>query len=258
MKKLSPEALKEFLDEKAAYYEQPLFITDDPIQIPHAFSKKEDIEISAFLTSLIAWGQRKTIIRNAEGLMQLMEYSPHAFLMEMNTGDEKRFGDFVHRTFNGEDCRFFIQRLSRMYRNEGGLEGSLGKLVAEHGSELGLSLFKAQFFNGSPPVRSMKHLADPMRGSSAKRLNMFLRWMVRDARKGVDFGIWKGISTSQLSMPLDVHTGNVSRSLKLLKRTQNDWRAVSELDTALRKLDPKDPVKYDFALFGLGVHEGWK
>jgi uncharacterized protein (TIGR02757 family) len=258
MKKLTSSELKDFLDLKVEHFEKPDFISDDPIQVPHRFSKKEDIEISAFLTALIAWGQRKTIIRNAESLMERMDHQPHAFLMGMSKGEEEGFHNFVHRTFNGIDCCFFIQRLSKLYKKEGGLEGTLAILVAEQGTAAGLSAFKDLFFQGSPPARSKKHLADPLAGSSAKRLNMFLRWMVRDASKGVDFGLWKGVSPSQLSMPLDVHTGNVGRSLSILKHKQNNWKAVAELDASLRRMDPLDPVKYDFALYGLGVHEGWK
>jgi len=258
MKRLNTAELKDFLDEKAAYFERPDFIPEDPILIPHRFKKKEDIEIAGFLCAIIAWGQRKTIIKNADQLMQWMDHAPHDFLMNMQSGDEDVFNSFVHRTFNGVDCTFFIRRLSEMYRAGEGLEESLGKKVAEHGTAEGISVFKELFFHADFELRSMKHLADPLKGSSAKRINMFLRWMVRDAKKGVDFGLWKGVPQSSLSIPLDVHTGNVGRSLKLLKRKQNDWKAVMELDTALRKLDPEDPVKYDFALFGLGVNEGWK
>jgi uncharacterized protein (TIGR02757 family) len=250
--------LKEFLDLKAEQYEGLDFIEDDPIQIPHGFSSKEDIEISGFLTSIIAWGQRKTIINNSEKLIELMEGRPHEFLMTMKNGDLDRFSDFVHRTFNGVDCKFFIHRLSELYHQGRGLEGTLGRAVELHGAEEGISMFKEEFFQGHFQTRSLKHLADPIKGSSAKRINMFLRWMTRPSDKGVDFGLWQNISTSQLSMPLDIHTGNVARSLKLLKRPQNDWKAVSELDTILRRFDKKDPVKYDFALFGLGVNEDWR
>lgn len=254
---MTKKDLKEFLDLKAEQYEKQDFIEDDPIKIPHGFTAKEDIEISGFLTSIIAWGQRKTIINNSEKLIDLMDGRPHNFVMSIKDGDLERFSGFVHRTFNGTDCQFFVQRLSEFYRDGRGLEGSLGKAVELHGAEVGISIFKEQFFQGHFQTRSLKHLADPMKGSSAKRINMFLRWMTRARDKGVDFGLWQNISPSQLSMPLDIHTGNVARSLKLLKRSQNDWKAVSELDANLRRFDRKDPVKYDFALFGLGVNEDW-
>lgn len=250
---LTTDEFRSYLDQKAEQYNVSDFIADDPIQIPHRFSKKEDIEIAGFLTSIIAWGQRKTIIRNATRLMGLMEDSPHYFLMNLEESELDRFAPFVHRTFNGADCRYFIQRLSEIYRNDGGLEGTLGTLVAQHGAEIGLSKFKAHFFSGEHPHRTQKHLADPLKGSTAKRLNMYLRWMARRDSKGVDFGIWPSVPMSSLSLPLDVHTGRIARQLGLLKRKQNDWKAVAEIDAALREFDPKDPVKYDFALFGMGV-----
>jgi len=249
--------LKDFLDEKVDCYNSPSFILEDPIQIPHRFSKKEDREIIGFLSSIIAWGQRKTIIRNADRLFQLMENSPHEYLLNSSNEDHERFSSFVHRTFNGIDCMFFISRLSQLYSHHGGLEHTLGTAVKESGTVQGISEFKALFFSTKHEQRSQKHLADPMRGSSAKRINMFLRWMVRADMSGVDFGLWKNVPMSQLSVPLDVHTGNVARALGLLKRKQNDQKSVQELDLALRELDPIDPVKYDFALFGLGVYEGF-
>ncbi len=249
--------IKAFLDEKVDKYNSPSFILDDPIQIPHRFSKKEDIEISGFLASIIAWGQRKTIIRNAERLMQWMDHAPHDFLMNLEESDLEAFSPFVHRTFNSIDCRFFIQRLSEIYRNECGLEHSLGASVMKGGTMEGISDFKKTFFKSPHPARTTKHLADPMKGSTAKRLNMYLRWMVRKDNKGVDFGLWEDIPMSILSLPLDVHTGNVARSLDILGRKQNDWKAVIEIDEVLRSFDPEDPVKYDFALFGIGAYEDW-
>ena len=254
---MTKKELKEFLDLKAGQYEHLDFIQEDPILIPHAFVAKEDIEISGFLTAAIAWGQRKTIINNARELMELMDDRPHAFLMTMQDGDLDRFTNFVHRTFNGVDCQFFISRLSKLYKDGRGLEGSLGLAVEKHGTGEGISRFKEELFQGHFQTRSLKHMADPLRGSSAKRINMYLRWMIRSNDKGVDFGLWKNISPAQLSIPLDVHTGNVARSLKLLKRRQNDWKAVEELNGILRRFDKRDPVKYDFALFGLGVNEDW-
>lgn len=245
--------IKDLLDAKVKQYNRLDFIADDPIQIPHRYSRKEDIEISGFLSSIIAWGQRKTIINNASRLLEWMEDSPYDFLMQMEESDLERFAPFVHRTFNGIDCSYFISRLAEIYRTEGGLEGTLGALVAEHGTASGISRFKELFFASEHVSRSEKHLADPLRGSTAKRINMYLRWMVRKDDKGVDFGLWSSVPMSTLSLPLDVHTGRIARELGLLKRRQNDWKAVQEIDTALRAFDPEDPVKYDFALFGIGV-----
>ncbi len=250
---LSKTDLQDLLNQKAEQYNSLDFIADDPIQIPHRFSKKEDIEIAGFLASIIAWGQRKTIINNATRLMEWMEDSPHDFLMNLEETELERFTPFVHRTFNGIDCRYFIQRLSEIYRKEGGLEGTLGASVAQHGTEVGLSKFKTLFFAGEHPHRTEKHLADPLKGSTAKRLNMYLRWMVRKDQQGVDFGIWSSVPMSSLSLPLDVHTGRIARQLGLMQRKQNDWKAVAEIDAVLREFDPKDPAKYDFALFGMGV-----
>ena len=210
--------LKDFLDAKVVQYNNPQFLDSDPVQVPHLFTKKEDIEISAFLTATIAWGNRKSIINNANFLMELFDNDPYSFVLSHNESDLKKLEPFVHRTFNSIDL---IQI----------------------------------FFELSPPKRTTKHISDPAKGSAAKRINMFLRWMVRDNASNVDFGIWKSISPSILSCPLDVHSGNVARKLGLLIRKQNDSKAVTELDSQLRKMDPLDPVKYDFALFGLGVFE---
>ncbi|NND93541.1 MAG: TIGR02757 family protein [Flavobacteriales bacterium] len=255
---MNRKEIKEFLDLKVDQYNKPSFVKDDPIQIPKQFKSKEDIEISGFLTAIIAWGQRVTIINNANKLMELMENSPYQFLMQYGPEELSRFDRFVHRTFNAIDCKYFIRRLAEIYRHEGGLEGSLGEFVKRKGTERGISAFKGYFFKGDHEKRTEKHLADPLRGSSAKRINMFLRWMVRKDSKGVDFGLWDDLPMSSLSLPLDIHTGNVARKLKLLKRKQNDWKSVDELDTILRSFDPVDPIRYDFALFGLGVHEGFK
>ena len=253
---MTDQELKIFLDEKYQLYNQPRFIETDPISIPRLFSRKEDIEIAGFLAATIAWGQRPTIIRNAHRLMDWMEYRPYEFIMRSEEGAFDRFGDFVHRTFNGIDCLYFLHALREIYRNEGGLE-ALFTAGFQHGGNMmaGIVRFREQFLSYRPEVRTSKHVANPAKGSSAKRINMFLRWMVRDKRQGVDFGLWKNIPASALMMPLDVHSGNVARKLGLLKRKQDDWKAVDELTTRLREFDEEDPVKYDFALFGLGVFE---
>ncbi len=247
--------LKDFLDEKATFYENPKFLENDPLQIPHRFTKKEDIEISAFLTATIAWGNRKSIIANASRMMELMGNMPHDFVINHSDTDLQQLESFVHRTFNGEDLKYFVKGLQHVYLKHGGLESLFGKHQEMDTLQNGISIFKNVFFELPHPKRTEKHVSNPNKGSAAKRINMFLRWMVRDAKAGVDFGLWKSIKPSKLSCPLDVHSGNVSRKLGLLKRKQNDAKALAELDEKLRKLDPEDPVKYDFALFGLGVSE---
>ncbi|WP_106146707.1 TIGR02757 family protein [Flagellimonas meridianipacifica] len=247
--------LKEFLDEKAEFYENPDFLKDDPLQIPHRFSKKQDIEISAFMTATIAWGNRKSIINNASRLMELLDQAPHDFIMNHIEKDLDSLRSFVHRTFNSEDLCFFIQGLRNIYANHGGLESVFSEHQQPQSLQNSITEFKKLFFELPHAKRTEKHVSDPSKGSAAKRINMFLRWMVRDSRAGVDFGLWKTIKPSQLSCPLDVHSGNVARKLKLIKRKQNDAKALLELDKKLKKLNPLDPVKYDFALFGLGVFE---
>ncbi len=249
------ENLKEFLDEKVTLYNNPKFIESDPIQIPHQFNRKEDIEIAAFLTATIAWGNRKMIITNAKKMMTLMDDSPYDFILNHKEHHLEKFNGFVHRTFNEIDVKYFIQSLKYIYLNYNGLENIFSNKKDSHSLQFSIHNFRTIFFEIEHPLRTKKHISDPLKGSAAKRINMFLRWMVRQDAAGVDFGIWKTISTSELSCPLDVHSGNVARKLGLLKRKQNDAKALAELDTNLRKLDPIDPVKYDFALFGLGVFE---
>lgn len=247
--------LKEFLDAKVEQYNHPKFLESDPIQIPHRFTRTADIEISGFLTATIAWGNRKSIINNAERLMQLMDHAPHEFILSHSTADLERFSGFVHRTFNAVDTCYFIKGLRHIYTEYGGLEQVFSRGITQDSVQPAIAHFKKVFFELPHETRTTKHISDPSKGSAAKRINMFLRWMVRDASTGVDFGIWKSISPALLSCPLDVHSGKVARKLGLLKRAQNDAKAVSELDRSLRILDPEDPVKYDFALFGLGVFE---
>ncbi|WP_396161567.1 TIGR02757 family protein [Flavobacterium sp.] len=254
---MNAKELKEFLDEKVDLYNHPNFIESDPIQIPHLYTLKEDIEIAGFLAATIAWGNRKMIINNAKRMMDLMGNSPYDFVMSHNGNDLQRLETFVHRTFNGQDFIGFIKSLQNIYLNQGGLE-SIFTLHQENDSmQNAISKFKTIFFEIEHLNRTEKHISDPNKNSSSKRLNMWLRWNCRQDNKGVDLGIWKNISPSQLSCPLDVHSGNVARKLGLLTRKQNDAKALAELDQNLRALDPKDPVKYDFALFGLGVFEGF-
>jgi len=255
---LSKQELYEFLEEKHDTYNRTSFIENDPIVIPHFFDKKEDIEIAGFLTATFAWGQRSTIINNAKKLMKWMDYSPYDFIL--NTPVEKlamSLQNFKHRTFNGTDCVYFIKSLQNIYKNHGGLEAVFNKFTNDNDKNLRNSItgFRSIFFELPYPARTLKHVSNPVANSAAKRINMFLRWMVRKDNRGVDFGIWDSIKTSQLCCPLDIHTGTVARKLGVLQRRQNDWKAVTELTGKLREFDPVDPVKYDFALFGLGVVE---
>jgi uncharacterized protein (TIGR02757 family) len=247
--------LKSFLDEKVNLYNNPKFIETDPIQIPHLFTLKEDIEITGFLVATISWGNRKSIINNGNRLVELMGNSPYDFVMNFSEEQSESLSNFVHRTFNNEDLAYFLKSLQNIYKNHGGLETLFSKHAKKDSMQPAIHHFKKTFFELPHPSRTQKHISDPLKNSAAKRINMFLRWMVRNDATGVDFGIWKSIDSSQLSCPLDVHSGNVARKLKLLKRKQNDAKALLELDNSLRKLDSQDPVKYDFALFGLGVFE---
>ena len=248
--------IKSLLESKVKLYNNTDFIGTDPIQVPHKFTKKEDIEIAGFLTATIAWGQRKSIINNANRLMEIMDNAPFEFIVEANEKDLKVVESFVHRTFNGNDCLFFVQSLRNIYLNHGGLEavftyGYLQNLDV-YGS---LSHFREVFLNTAHDPHVRKHISDVAANSSAKRLNMFLRWMVREDDGEVDFGLWKDIPKSALFLPLDVHTGDVGRALGILTRKQNDWKAVQEITSVLRSFDPHDPIKYDYALFGIGAFE---
>ncbi len=255
--KLTKVELKEFLDSKVIEYNTLKFLDSDPIQTPHQFILKEDIEISGFLTATIAWGNRKSIINNSKRMMQMLDHSPFDFIMNHKESDLKRLESFVHRTFNGVDFITFIKGLQHIYKNHKGLEQVFSKHIKGNTLQFAIHRLKQIFFEIEHLPRTQKHISDPLKNSAAKRINMFLRWMVRNDNVGVDFGIWNSISPSLLSCPLDVHSGNVARKLGVLKRKQNDAKALLELDTALRQLDAVDPVKYDFALFGLGVFEGF-
>ena len=257
MTKFLNSELKSFLEEKYLQYNTKKFIDSDPIQVPHTFSQKNDIEISSFLTSIISWGNRKVIIKNAFKLMELMDNAPYDFIVNHEEKELEIFNSFVHRTFNSIDLKYFIASLKNIYLNHGGLERVLSSNLENQSTQKSIHILKKIFFQLPHQNRTRKHIADPLTGSSAKRINMFLRWMVRTDPNGVDFGIWKTIPMSVLSCPLDVHTGNVARKLGLISRKQNDAKALKELDQSLRILDKNDPVKYDFALFGLGVFESF-
>ena len=253
---LNNNELKEFLDSKYIQYNQKKFIESDPIQVPHKFTSKEDIEISSFLTATIAWGQRKTIIKNSFKMMDLLDNSPYDYIINSTVKEIDKL-NVKHRTFNEIDFRYFIKQLKYIYINHGNLENIFFDNIENNSLHKSILVFKSLFFKNNFPLRTTKHISDPYKGSACKRINMFLRWMVRKDSNGVDFGIWNKISPSYLSCPLDVHSGRVARKLGMLKRTQNDHKAVIELDNKLRYLDSNDPVKYDFSLFGLGVFEGF-
>ena len=252
---ISDKDLKDFLDEKAEFYNRKKFIQSDPIQIPHQYLKKEDIEIAGFLSATIAWGNRTIIIRNSKRMMEIMDNSPFDFIMNHSKKELETITNFVHRTFNSTDFNYFITSLQNIYLHHKGLENILKPAVGEINYQHSIANFKNIFFELSHEVRTEKHVSNPLKNSASKRINMFLRWMVRADNKEVDFGLWKTHSPSFLSCPLDVHSGNIARKLGILTRKQNDWRAVTELDSKLRQFDENDPVKYDFALFGLGVFE---
>ncbi len=249
--------LKDFLDTKVKQYNTYDFIDSDPVQIPHLFQQKEDREIAGFLAATIAWGKREMIIKNSHKMMGFLGNSPYDFILNHKDAQLDSIENFVHRTFNIVDFKYFIKSLKNIYTNHNGLEGVFTKYQSKDSIQPAIHEFKKIFFELAHQPRTSKHVSDPQKGSAAKRINMYLRWMVRQDDFGVDLGLWKNISPSLLSCPLDVHSGNVARKLGLLKRKQNDGKAVAELDKALRKLDPLDPVKYDFALFGLGVFEGF-
>ncbi len=247
---MTKNELKDYLDFKSEQYNQQSFIETDPIQLPHQFSKKEDIEIVGFLIATIAWGQRATIIKNGRRLIEIMNNTPYEFILNY----ELQPLNFVHRTFNAIDLDFFFRSLRNIYET-GGLEAAFREHNEFGGIKGRIINFRNQFLEVEHEKRSEKHVSNPENNSATKRINMFLRWMVRNDNQGVDFGIWNSIPTSELYLPLDVHTSRHARSLGLITRKQDDWKALEELMTNLRKFDPIDPCKYDFALFGIGAFE---
>ena len=252
-------SLKAWLDELADRYNQPSFIQEDPICIPHRFTARQDREIAGFIVAMLAWGRRQTIISKASEFLELMGGEPHRFVIEHREEDRKAFLHFKHRTFQPTDALYFLEFLQHHYRRHDSLEEAFtaGKPLREPDTGVALQRFHRYFFSLPwAPKRTKKHVATPERGSSCKKLNMYLRWMVRRDNRGVDFGLWHQISPSQLLMPLDVHVGRVARRLGLLERKNSDWKAVVELTHMLRLFEPDDPVRYDFALFGSGVLEG--
>ncbi len=255
------DQLRSLLDAAVARFNRPGFVDDDPISIPHRFSQKQDVEIMGLLAATLAWGQRKTIINSARRLAELMDEAPFDFVKNHVETDRARFLPFAHRTFQPTDSLWFLEFLHSFYRENDSLETAFSRHLSPDSTDIGPALigFHNLFFEREDaPERTRKHVATPARGSTCKRLCMFLRWMVRRDEAGVDFGIWRGISPAQLCVPLDVHVERVARRLGLLERKQTDWRAVLELTGRLRELDPADPVKYDFALFGMGLADGWR
>lgn len=252
------DSLKDFLDRKVDAYNQPSFIKDDPVSIPHLFIVKQDIELAGFFAALFAWGNRTTIIQKSKELMQLMDMAPYDFIKGATDNDLKKLLQFKHRTFNPTDLLYFVDFLKHHYASNDSLETAFTKWMepGDENIEKALSGFHHYFFSlEDAPPRTRKHIATPEKGSTCKRLNMFLRWMVRKDKHGVDFGIWENISPSQLICPIDLHVARVAKRFNLLSRKQMDWRAALQLTAYLKKMDSNDPVKYDFALFGLGVIE---
>lgn len=256
---LSYDFVYRLLEQKAKEYNRKEFIQSDPISIPHRFTKKQDIEILGFWIAMMAWGNRKSIINSGNKLVELMEDAPHDFVLNHREKDLKRFLGFKHRTFNATDALYFVEFFKQHYSNYESLEDAFlemdnGCPMTDANTETLLINFHDYFFSiEDSPHRTRKHIATPVRGSTCKRMNMFLRWMVRKDKNGVDFGIWKKIKPSQLFIPLDVHVDRTARKLGLIKRKQSDWEAVVELTENLKQFDPTDPVKYDYALFGLSV-----
>ncbi len=246
--------VKDFLDEKVLQFNGPSFIESDPISIPKKFNRKEDIEIAGFIAATLSWGQRKSIILSANKILEWMDYEPYSYIKE---GDWSTINsESVYRTFKKEDLIYFFNSLRHIYSNHGGLESLFAKGFEKTQTVKGsLEYFRKVFVSNGEVGRTGKHIADVSKGSSAKRLNMYLRWMVRKDKMGVDFGIWDKIKMSELQLPLDVHTGNVGRKLGILTRKQSDWKSVEEITSVLKEFDKKDPIKYDYALFGLGVFE---
>lgn len=248
----------DLLNNSFEKFNQIDFIKDDPVQIPHQFSKQQDIEIMGFFAATLAWGQRISIINSCKKIVDFFEHAPHDFILNHTDKDLKKMEKFVHRTFNSTDLLYFIHFLKKHYQSNKSLEAAFTQNFseAEKNTEKALINFHNFFADDEFfPSRTRKHVATPARNSACKRLNMYLRWMVRKDKKGVDFGIWKTIKPAQLLIPLDVHVERVARNLKLVKRKQRDFKTVLELTNTLRKIDPNDPVKYDFALFGLGILE---
>lgn len=248
--------MKAFLDEMAQKYETKDFIAPDPISIPHRYELKEDIEIAGFLAATIAWGQRPTILKNGHRLMDILGSSPFDFIMNHRPSDLQKLDGFVHRTFQSIDLKHFIKALRHIYTRHEGLESIFIKHQTEDSLHDAITALHHHFFEIPHEKRTTKHVANPSKGSVAKRIHMFLRWMIRSADRGVDFGLWD-ILPSKLSIPMDVHVANMSRKLGLIQGKQNNLRSLTELNNQLRNFDAVDPVKYDFALFGMGVNKGW-
>lgn len=252
--------LENTLWEAIELYKNSSFISDDPIQIPHSFRNPRDIELSGFFTAIISWGQRKTIINNAKRMMELMDYSPYDFIVNGSTSDFKSLYQFKHRTFNGDDFIFLVNRIKKLLQDYNTLEtiffGSINEKPKILTVEDALNNFRRLIFSEGDN-RTSKHIASPLKNSACKRLNMFLRWMVR--KDEIDFGIWSAISPSNLLMPLDIHVINSTKRLDILPNLKSNWQGCNELTNVFKEIHPEDPVVFDFALFGLGVEkQGYK
>jgi uncharacterized protein (TIGR02757 family) len=257
------EEIVELLEKKYAFFNHPRFIEHDPIQIPHLFTKLQDREIMGFWVAILSWGQRTTILNNAKKLIELMDGVPHDFILHHNEGDLKRFESFKHRTFQSTDALYFLRFFKKHYSIHNSLETAFvhENMANELNTGKAIHQFYSYFFDDIwAPERTKKHVSSPQKNSACKRICMFLRWMVREDTKGVDFGLWKKIKPKQLICPLDVHSQRTAEKLGLINPGMANWKKAVELTEELKKIDPKDPVKYDFALYGMGIEEKtiWK
>lgn len=259
VKSYSHKSLKGLLEHFYKKYHQPSFIANDPIQVAYFYKQKEDVEIASFFTTLLAWGNRKQIIRNAKLLMSLMDNKPYDFMVTIKKKDINRFDSFKHRTINGNDIKELLWALHKIYQDHGGLEHLFTDAYKRHNDiYFALEVFYKTVSSYTQSSHCLKHISNVSKNSAAKRLNLFLRWMIREDDRKVDFGLWKSIPASALYIPLDVHVSNVARKLGLLKRKANNWKAVQELTENLRLFDKNDPIKYDYALFGMGLEKNEK
>lgn len=251
---MTHEELRDLLERLHDKYNRAEFVENDPISIPHLFSGREDIEISGLLAATIAWGNRKAIVKSARRMVEYMDSAPYDFTMNASEAELDRLGTYVHRTFNGSDFRSFVVAMRRMYAEEGGIGGFFERRYAATGDmRVVLSEFRRAFFAAPHDPHCCKHISSIDKGAACKRLNMYLRWLVRRDDRGADFGLWESIPMSALYLPLDVHSGNMGRALGLLTRKQSDWKAVEQITATLREFDPNDPVRFDFSLFGAGI-----
>lgn len=245
--------MKEYLDKLVEKYETKEFIKSDPVQFPHEFNNKNDVEIVAFISALFSFGKREAFIQKLKLLLKIMENEPYNFVCNFNSSNADNLNAFVYRFVKGVDVICLLEALNKLYNID---NSSLGELFFEGKQKNDIFAHVSDYFysclNCNPELGFCHLFARPQNGGAMKRMNMFLRWMVRGGP--VDLNMWDFIKQSELLIPLDVHVGNVSRALGLLKRNSNDYKAVLLLTEKLREFDSNDPIKYDFALFGAGIN----